>query len=56
MEIINSLIDFFGLNPNIVTFADFIVWFSKMSLAVVIVGVCIKALFKTTWKVERMMR
>ena len=56
MEIINSLIDFFGLAPDIVTFTDFIIWFTKMSLAVVIVSVCIKAMFKTTWKMERLTR
>lgn len=56
MEIINSLIDFFEIYPDVYTFSDFIVWFSKMCLAVVIVSVCIKALFKTTWKIERSLR
>ena len=56
MEIINSLIDFFGLAPDIVTFVDFIIWFVKMLLAIVIVGVCIKSLFKATWKIERSLK
>jgi len=56
MEVINSLIDFFGLAPDIVTFTDLIVWFCKMILGVVIVTTCIKGYFKMVWKVERISR
>ena len=56
MEVINSLIDFFGLAPDIVTFTDLLVWFCKMILGVVIVSVCIKGYFKMVWKVERISR
>lgn len=56
MEVINSLIDFFGLAPDIVTFTDFALWFSKVLLAVVIVSTVIKAFFTATWKTERMLR
>lgn len=56
MEVINDLIVFFGLAPDIVTFTDLITWFCKLILAVVIVATCIKAFFKTTWKVERISR
>lgn len=56
MDIINSLINFFGLNPDITTFTDFTVWFTKMILAFLIVAITIKALFKATWKIERGLR
>lgn len=56
MEIINSLIDFFGLAPNIVTFTDLIIWFCKVLLAVQIMAVIIKSLFTATWKIERSLR
>lgn len=57
MEIINSLIDVFGIAPtDIVTFTDFIIWFSKMFLGVQIISITIKAMFKATWKIERSMR
>lgn len=56
MEIIEMLIDFFGLAPKIVTFTDFAIWFSKVMLAVVIMSVTVKALFTATWKTERMLR
>lgn len=56
MQIINSLIDFFGLAPDVVTFTDLLVWFCKMMLAVQIVSVAIKAMFTATWKIERSLR
>ncbi len=56
MEIVNSLIDFFELNPNITTFTDLIVWFSKLLMAVVVINTVVKALFKATWKTERMLK
>ena len=56
MEIINNLIDFFGLAPNIVTFTDFCIWFVKMLLAFLIVSVAIRTMFTATWKIERSLR
>ena len=56
MEIINSLIDFFGLNPDITTFTELCIWFCKLLLSVVVLCTTIKALFKATWKTEKMMR
>lgn len=56
MEIINSLIDFFGLAPEILTFTDFCIWFVKMLLAFMIIGTVLNALFTATWKIERSLR
>lgn len=57
MEIVNSLIDVFGLSPDsIVTFADLLIWFCKMVLGVECVLVAIKSMFAASWKLERMMR
>ena len=56
MEVVNSLIDFFELNPDIKTFTDLIIWFSKLMMSVVVICTVTKALFKATWKTEKMMR
>lgn len=57
MEIVNSLIEVFGLSPdNIVTFADLLIWFCKVILGVEVILVTIKAMFTASWKLERWMR
>lgn len=56
MEIINMLIDFFGLYPDFITFPEFLVWFCKLLLAVAIVGITIKSMWQATWKIERSLR
>lgn len=56
MEIIQSLIEFFGLTPEFETFPEFIQWFVTMLLAVTIVVLTVKALFTATWKIERSLR
>lgn len=56
MEIIESIIGFFGLNPEIVTFTDFMLWFSKFIMAFLIVALCLKFMFQASWKIERSLR
>lgn len=56
MEIINSLIDFFGLAPDIVTFVDFVIWFVKVLLGTSLVILVMKFMFKATYKIERSLR
>lgn len=56
MDIINTLIEFFGLYPDFVTFSDFTVWFFKVFLAFSILAIVIKSMFQATWKIERSLR
>lgn len=56
MDIMNSIVDFFGLQPDIVTFVDFIVWFIKMTMGVTLVALVTKFLFTASWKIERGLR
>ena len=56
MQVIEILIDFFGLNSEIVTFVDFAMWFSKLLLAVTVMAIIFKACFSATWKIERSLR
>lgn len=56
MEIIRELINFFELNMEIVTFTDFCQWFLMVLLAVIMVTLVIKAMFKASYKLERGLR
>lgn len=56
MEIMNSIIDFFGLTPEIVTFTDLIVWFVKMFFGFALTALVTKFLFTASWKIERGLR
>lgn len=56
MDLMNSLIEFFGLHPEIVTFTDFIIWFIKMFLGFTLTALVTKFLFSASWKIERGLR
>ena len=56
MDLMNSLVDFFGLQPDFVTFADFLVWFVKMFLGFILTALVTKFLFSASWKIERGLR
>lgn len=58
MEIINSLMTFFGINALSAqpTFPEFLQWLVTLLLAVVLVVQVLKALFKATYKIERGLR
>lgn len=55
MQIINSLIDFFGINnlEQITTFGEFIPWFVKIILALLIVCYVFELFFYSVNKIVR---
>jgi len=56
MELINMLIDWFGLNAEFTNFAEFLPWFCKLLLAVFMVCFVIKTMFEATWKIQRSLK
>lgn len=56
MDLMNSIIDFFGLQPDIVTFTDFVIWFVKMFMGFTLTALVTKFLFSASWKIERGLR
>lgn len=55
MAIIDSLMQFFGIDnlTEVTTFAEFVPWFVKLLLAVVIICCMFRCLFNATWKISR---
>lgn len=56
MDIMDSLIEFFGLQPDIVVFTDLIIWFVKIFVGFTLVALVTKFLFTASWKIERSLR
>lgn len=56
MELIEMLIDWFGLNAEFTNFAEFLPWFCKLLLAVFMVCFVIKTMFEATWKIQKSLR
>jgi len=56
MELFNNIIESFGLNPEIHTFTDLIVWLVGVIVIFLIITLLFKFMFQATWKIERSMR
>ena len=56
MEIMNSIVEFFGLSAEITTFTDLLHWFVLVMCAVIIVTTVLKLFFKATYKIDRGLR
>ena len=56
MEIMNSIVAFFGLSAEITTFTDLLQWFVLVLCAVIIVTTILKLFFKATYKIDRGLR
>lgn len=56
MEIIDMLIDWFGLHAEFTTFADFLPWFCKLLLAVFLISFVTKCMFDATWKIQKSLK
>jgi len=56
MELIDILIEWFGLYAEFETFAEFFPWFCKLLLAVFMICFVIKTMFDATWRIQRSLK